>query len=130
MVQEDEVVSGRVSHKAEEIGKRIIQARKEAGGMRQEELADLIHVSIRSMQAYESGEVIPYRKMRDLERALGRSAAWILHGDDSAEGRDQQLAEIKLALEELREVNRVTMDGIREVNTQILAELRRARGAE
>lgn len=80
------------------IGARVIQARKELGGMRQEELADLLKVSIRSMQAYESGEVVPYRKMKDLERVLGRSMAWILHGDEAMQHRDRQLDEIRDAL--------------------------------
>lgn len=63
-----------------EIGERIIQARKELG-MKQVELAELIHVAERTMQAYESGEVVPWRKLRDLERILDRPIAWFLHGD-------------------------------------------------
>lgn len=90
MGAENDVSPGR----AKEIGARIVQARKEMGGMRQEELAELIHVSTRSMQAYESGEVVPYRKLKDLERVLGRSMSWILHGE-AGEARDQQLDELR-----------------------------------
>lgn len=85
------------------IGERIAQARKELGGMRQEELADLIHVSVRSMQAYESGEVIPYRKLDELERILGRDKAWILHGDEAVNMHDTQLAEINAKLAKILE---------------------------
>ena len=69
--------------RAAEIGERIKQARLEQGGMKQRELADLLGVSERSVIAYESGEVIPYRFMRDLERALGKPSSWILHGDNT-----------------------------------------------
>lgn len=64
-----------------EIGERIIQARKELG-MRQEELADLTHVSVRSMQAYESGEVLPWRYITDIASVLNKPRDWILHGRD------------------------------------------------
>ena len=88
--------------RAEEVGKRIKQARLENDGMKQRELADLLGVSERSVIAYESGEVIPYRFMRDLERLLGKSAAWILHGE-TGPPEDAVLASI---LEELRELRR------------------------
>ncbi len=87
-----------------EIGTRIAEARKELGGMRQEELADLIHVSVRSMQAYESGEVVPYRKLDDLEKILGKSKAWILHGEAAVNDRDQQLEEISSKLDRILEI--------------------------
>ena len=96
------VVDGR-DKKAVEIGARIISARLELGGMKQEELAELIGVSQRSMQAYESGEVIPYRKMKDLERVLRRPMAWLLHGDEAVVGRDEQLAAIEAKLDQLAE---------------------------
>lgn len=72
---------------AREIGKRIIAARKEfePGPISQQELADLIHVSQRSMQAYEAGEVIPYRKLKDIAAVLNKPAAWILHGERASD---------------------------------------------
>ena len=79
--------------KAKEIGRRIIQARQEAGGMTQRELGELIGVSERSIAAYEAGDVTPYRFLRKLEEVLGRSAAWILHGDDAPVTQDKQFAE-------------------------------------
>ena len=83
------------SSRAEAIGSRIREARLEAGGMKQRELADLLGVSERSVVAYESGEVIPYRFMRDLERALGKSAAWILHGEEAVPNEAELISEIK-----------------------------------
>lgn len=89
--------------KAKEIGSRIQQARKEAGGMTQRELADLLGVTERSVAAYERGEVIPYRFIRDIERVLDVDAAWILHGEEvvrSAEAR--QIEELTAEIRALR----------------------------
>lgn len=61
-------------------GKRIVAARRDLG-MKQVELAELIHVSERTMQAYESDDVTPYRKVRELSEVLNVSMAWILHGE-------------------------------------------------
>jgi transcriptional regulator with XRE-family HTH domain len=84
--------------KAVEIGARISEARHE-NGMTQRELADLLKLSERSVAAYETGEVIPYRYLKDLERSLGRPAAWFLHGEDAIVGRDEQLSEILTRLD-------------------------------
>jgi len=87
-----------------EVGRRIVQARKELN-MTQVELAHKIGVSQRSAQAYENGEVIPYRQMKSLSKALKRPQEWILHGDPQdgevssedlrrLEGKVDQLAEL------------------------------------
>ena len=89
----------RDSKKGAEIGARIAEARAEAGGMTQRELGELIGVSERSIHAYETGEVIPYRQLRDLERALGKDAAWLLHGEEAYDARDKQFDEILKRLE-------------------------------
>jgi transcriptional regulator with XRE-family HTH domain len=68
---------------SKEIGKRIAQARREADGMTQRELADLLAVTERSVAAYEAGDVVPYRFMRQLEEVLQRPAAWLLYGEDA-----------------------------------------------
>lgn len=89
--------------KAKEIGRRVKQARKEAGGMTQRELGDLLGVTERSVAAYETGEVVPYRFLRDLERILGVEAAWILHGDEAVRTQEsRQLDEMMVMLRELR----------------------------
>jgi len=93
--------------RAKEIGQRIALARREAEGMTQRELADLIGVTERSVAAYEAGDVIPYRFMRKLEEVLDRPASWLLYGERSAApaaGRDaeiiQKLDEILVLLRE------------------------------
>jgi transcriptional regulator with XRE-family HTH domain len=69
--------------RATEIGRRIAMARREADGMTQRELADLLGVTERSVASYEAGDVVPYRFMRELEAAFGTPTAWILYGDDA-----------------------------------------------
>lgn len=49
--------------------------------MTQDELAHLLGLTTRSVQAHESGSVIPYKYLREYERALGKPAAWFLHGE-------------------------------------------------
>lgn len=89
------------SDKAIEIGKRIAEARHEAGGMTQQELGELVGVSVRSIAAWELGDVIPYRHLKELERATGVDAAWLLHGEESTDLRDRQLEEISRKLDEI-----------------------------
>lgn len=97
------MAAGRSTEKGREIGSRIAESRKEAGGMSQVELGELVGVTVRSIQAWESGEVIPYRYLRALESALGRPAAWFLHGEDAVVGVDVQYREILLRLDRLQE---------------------------
>ncbi len=89
------------SDKAIEIGRRIAEARREAGGMTQEELGELVGVSVRSIAAWELGDVIPYRHLKELEKATGTDAAWLLHGAESTDVRDRQLDEINRKLDEI-----------------------------
>ncbi len=89
------------SEKAIEIGKRIAEARKEAGGMTQEELGELVGVSVRSIAAWELGDVIPYRHLKELEKATGTDPAWLLHGAEATDVRDRQLEEINRKLDEV-----------------------------
>jgi transcriptional regulator with XRE-family HTH domain len=88
--------------RGKDIGARISLARKEQGGMSQIELGDLLGVSARSIQAYETGEVIPYRFLRDLERALNKPSAWFLYGEDALRARDEQFEELLGELRALR----------------------------
>lgn len=98
--------------KAKEIGRRIKQARLEAGGMTQRELGDLLGVTERSVAAYETGEVVPYRFLRDLERVLGAEAAWILHGEEATRTQEaRQLDEVMTLLRELRAAVDALKDG-------------------
>ena len=95
---------------SKEIGKRIIKARLELDGMTQKELSELLHVSQRSAQAYEAGEVIPYARMSDIAGILGVSQKWLLHGDEGG----LESAELRRLIEK-----------VLETNTMILGELRK-----
>jgi transcriptional regulator with XRE-family HTH domain len=101
-----------------EIGRRVAQARKEAG-LTQQELADRLEVTKRSLQGYESGAVIPYRHLGRLADLLGRGAAWFLAGD-RARVREE-LAEA------LRERDRAFKDEMRELFRTELLDLLGAR---
>lgn len=96
------------STKAREIGARIEQARHEAGGMTQAELASLVGVAVqanggsRSVQAWEAGDYIPYRYLKQLESALGKPAAWFLHGEDAIVDHDVATKEILDRLDKLQ----------------------------
>lgn len=87
--------------KAREIGGRISQARVEAGGMTQVELAQFLKVAQRTMQAYEQGEIIPYKHLRTLERVLNRPVAWFLHGDDAIQAPSELHDEIMASCTEI-----------------------------
>lgn len=73
---------------AREIGERIAQARREAGGMTQEQLAELLNVSARSVQDYESGVTVPWKHMHALTRIFTRPLEWFLHGDEADQEED------------------------------------------
>lgn len=69
----------------QEIGARIAQARHEAGGMTQEELAELLNVSKRSVQDYEAGATVPWKHFQVLEQAFKKPLSWFLHGESEEE---------------------------------------------
>lgn len=83
----------------QDIGARIATARKEAG-LTQEELADLVQVSTRSLQGYEAGDVVPYRHINKLGEVLQRPVGWILHGESEPE--ETRLDRIEAQLAEIR----------------------------
>jgi PAS domain S-box-containing protein len=62
---------------AAHVGRRIARARKEAG-LTQQELADRVGVTRRSIQGYEAGSIAPYRHLDRLAEALGRSRDWLV----------------------------------------------------
>lgn len=85
------------------IGQRIKSSRQDLG-MSQKELAELVHVSDRSVQAYESDEVVPYRVLRQLAEVLNKPTAWILHGDEAQESPGELaplLREILVVLQDI-----------------------------
>ena len=86
----------------EVIGDRIALARKEIG-LTQEELADLVGVSTRSLQGYESGDVVPYRHMGKIAEITQKEVTWLLHGA-SETVEPAQLDRIESQLAEIREL--------------------------
>lgn len=92
------------------IGERLIAARKDQG-MSQQEVADLIHVSSRSMQAYESDDVIPYRYLRELSEVLEKPMGWILHGEDAPEDGGELKPILLDILKEIQKISSHTTNG-------------------
>lgn len=68
--------------RAHALGRRLAQARREAG-LTQQELAGKVSVTRRSIQGYEAGAVVPYRRLDSLAAALGKTVQWFLTGDDA-----------------------------------------------
>jgi len=62
------------------IGLRIAQARR-AAGMSQREVAGRLSVSTRSVQNYESGNVVPWKHLGAIAALGGTTTAWLLNGD-------------------------------------------------
>lgn len=60
-----------------ELGARIAAARNEAG-LTQQELADGIGVTRRSVQGYEGGRVAPYRHLARIAEVVDRPREWFL----------------------------------------------------
>ena len=65
-----------------EICARIKQARIEAG-FTQQEIADLLNMSMRGYQNYES-ERVPWRDLDKIADLTGKTQIWFLRGDDPA----------------------------------------------
>jgi transcriptional regulator with XRE-family HTH domain len=87
---------------AAEIGARIAQARREAGGVTQEQLAELLNVSTRSIQDYEAGTTIPWRHFQQLSAVFNRKVEWFLRGDEQEpEVRESATPDLERRLEEV-----------------------------
>jgi len=71
--------SAKASARAAEVGARIAEARRDAG-LTQQVLATELGVTRRSVQAYEAGAVIPYRRLDRLGELLDRAPSWLLTG--------------------------------------------------
>jgi transcriptional regulator with XRE-family HTH domain len=82
------------------IGRRIAQARREAG-LTQEELGALIGVTTRSIQGYEAGAVTPFRHLRKLEDVTEKPRGWLLYGDAGSAGGAGNVGDVATKLAEL-----------------------------
>jgi transcriptional regulator with XRE-family HTH domain len=79
------------------IGRRIAQARREAG-LTQEELAGLIGVTTRSVQGYEAGAVTPFRHLRKLEEVTEKPRGWLLYGESGSSSGDAVMGDVATTL--------------------------------
>lgn len=103
----------RAKERHREIGNRVRTARKELG-IRQTELADLLHVTERTMQAIEKGEVDPWRHVEALAPILNKTPGWIWNGKD----------DVTIKLEpEIRRMDR-RLKGVEDSLEEILGLLR------
>lgn len=91
------------------IGRRIAQARREAG-LTQDELARRVGVTQRSVQGYEAGAVVPYRHLAELAEATGSSATFLLRGE-AENGAEATLGAVSARLVEL--VERIAVEAER-----------------
>lgn len=70
-----------------QLGRRIAQARHEAGLATAEQLAGLIGKSVHTVYAYEAGNIVPpIPVLEKIAKATGRPLQWFLSGEDSALG--------------------------------------------
>jgi transcriptional regulator with XRE-family HTH domain len=99
----------------EDLGRRIKAAREEAG-LTQPELADLIGLSMRQVQNLEAGVSKPYKHIREIAEATGKSIEWLLHGDNVTPGSEDRL----------REIVQEELEGVREAVSRIEALLHEA----
>jgi transcriptional regulator with XRE-family HTH domain len=69
-----------VKERGPQIGARIVQARQ-AIGLSQAQLAEILDVSPRMVQHYESGASIPYKHFDRLEQLFDVSLGWLMYGE-------------------------------------------------
>ena len=100
----------------QDICARIQQARKEAG-YTQQEMADLLGMTMRGYQNYESNRV-PFRWLDKIADLTGKSQEWLLRGDVEPVEATPSRSEL---LQETRETRAVVESLLREVR-----ELRQA----
>jgi PAS domain S-box-containing protein len=81
------------------IGARIASARKQRG-LTQEELAQRLGVTRRSVQTYESGRVVPYKRLPDIAAALEQPVSSFLPSEDSASSAGVGDAELRRVIRE------------------------------
>lgn len=107
---------------ASSVGQRIKQARREAG-LTQAELAGRLGITQRSVQLYESGDVVPYRRLERIGAVCGRSSQWLLYGD--AVLHDESSQALRERLHDRVRVLERQVEALRE-NVRILRDLRAA----
>jgi transcriptional regulator with XRE-family HTH domain len=85
------------------VGRRIALARKEAGGMTQRDLAEVLQISTRSVAAYEAGAVLPLRHLDKIETAVSKPKAWLLYGNEALPNPSASLEKLEGMLDSITE---------------------------
>ena len=87
------------------IGERIARAR-ELAGLRQEDLADLLGVSTRTVQNYEAGATGAHKHLRLIAEITAVRLPWLLHGEEPAQGdrENDRLTALQGQVSEIREL--------------------------
>jgi transcriptional regulator with XRE-family HTH domain len=94
--------SGPRTHEKQAIGQRVAAARRRAG-LTQRELAEVLKVGVKTVQAWEQGRADPYRRTNDLERALSVEREWLFasseepSGEGAEPGVDRRVSPLDLA---------------------------------
>jgi transcriptional regulator with XRE-family HTH domain len=106
------------------IGSRILVARREAG-LTQRELAELLGITTRSVQNYESGAVMPWRHLARIETLTRKRRGWLTQDDATGGSIDQTIADL---LEVMEKHHAILQDHLRvlRLNTERLREQREA----
>ena len=81
------------------IGSRIRQARKERN-LTQADLADLLGITTRSVQNYESGAIVPYRHLSAIETLTRKRPGWLLRADEDAGALGDTIADLRRTMEQ------------------------------
>jgi transcriptional regulator with XRE-family HTH domain len=76
------------------IGRRIALARKERG-LTQRDCAELIGITVRSLQHYEAGNIVPYRHFHRMERLLRKRPGWFLEDESERYASMEALSELR-----------------------------------
>lgn len=106
------------AHLQQQICARIKTARVEAG-FTQDEMADLLGMTMRGYQNYETDRV-PWRKLDKIAELTGRTQEWFLRGDrDAATQSEPTLPEVLQRLDQIENV----VESLRQVVVQALAAL-------
>jgi transcriptional regulator with XRE-family HTH domain len=113
-------------------GVRIREARKEVG-LTQKALASALGVSVRSVQNYESGTIVPYRHLREIEAILRKPHGWLLDGDAyaltaSVEDLQQAVQQHSQLLRDQLELLERNLQRLRDLRVKGV-ERRRSRGS-
>jgi transcriptional regulator with XRE-family HTH domain len=106
------------------IGSRIAAARRQAG-LTQRELAERLGITVRSVQNYESGAVVPYKHMGRIESIGSKRPGWLLAADDESEDLLPTIEALRQAMEQHHALLREHVEMLRR-QTELLREQRDA----